>query len=53
MATGVLPLLFGSATKAQSLLPDSSKEYIAGFQLGVTTDTLDIWGTVKVKAELM
>ena len=50
MATGVLPLLFGSATKAQSLLPDSSKEYIAGFQLGVTTDTLDIWGTVKSKS---
>lgn len=50
MATGVLPLLFGSATKAQSLLPDSSKEYIAGFQLGITTDTLDIWGTVKSKS---
>lgn len=47
MATGVLPLLFGNATKAQSLLPDSSKEYIAEFKLGITTDTLDIWGTVK------
>ncbi|MEE1281660.1 MAG: tRNA pseudouridine(55) synthase TruB [Acutalibacteraceae bacterium] len=47
MATGVLPLLFGNATKAQSLLPDSSKEYIAEFKLGLTTDTLDIWGTVK------
>lgn len=47
MATGVLPLLFGNATKAQSLLPDSSKEYVAEFRLGITTDTLDIWGTVK------
>ena len=47
MATGVLPLLFGNATKAQSLLPDSDKEYIAEFKLGITTDTLDIWGTVK------
>ncbi len=47
MATGVLPLLFGNATKAQSLLPDSSKEYISEFKLGITTDTLDIWGTVK------
>lgn len=47
MATGVLPLLFGNATKAQSLLPDSSKEYIAEFKLGITTDTLDIWGTIK------
>lgn len=47
MATGVLPLLFGSATKAQSLLPDSTKEYEAGFKLGLTTDTLDVWGTVQ------
>lgn len=47
MATGVLPLLFGNATKAQSLLPDSSKEYIAEFKLGITSDTLDIWGNIK------
>lgn len=46
MATGVLPLLFGNATKAQSLLPDSSKEYIADFKLGITTDTLDITGKI-------
>ena len=46
MAIGVLPLLFGNATKAQSLLPDSSKEYIADFKLGITTDTLDITGQV-------
>lgn len=46
MATGVLPLLFGNATKAQSLLPDSSKEYIAEFQLGITTNTLDITGEI-------
>ncbi|HHZ06046.1 MAG TPA: tRNA pseudouridine(55) synthase TruB [Clostridiales bacterium] len=46
MATGVLPLLFGNATKAQSLLPDSDKEYLAHFRLGITTDTLDITGTV-------
>ncbi|MEE0859624.1 MAG: tRNA pseudouridine(55) synthase TruB [Acutalibacteraceae bacterium] len=46
MATGVLPLLFGNATKAQSLLPDSSKDYIAEFKLGITTDTLDITGEI-------
>lgn len=46
MATGVLPLLFGNATKAQALLPDSSKEYIADFKLGIATDTLDITGKV-------
>lgn len=44
MATGVLPLLFGNATKAQSLLPDSNKEYLAEFQFGFTTDTLDVTG---------
>ena len=46
MATGVLPILLGSATKAQSLLPDTDKEYECGFMLGMTTDTLDITGKV-------
>ena len=44
MATGVLPVFIGSATKAISILPDSDKSYRAGFRLGVTSDTLDIWG---------
>lgn len=52
MATGVLPLLFGNATKAQSLLPDSDKEYKAEFKLGVTTDTLDITGKVISENEV-
>lgn len=47
MATGVLPILLGSATKVQSLLPDTDKEYEASFRLGLTTDTLDITGTVR------
>ncbi len=46
MATGVLPILLGSATKVQSLLPDTDKEYTAAFRLGLTTDTLDITGKV-------
>ncbi len=44
MATGVLPILVGRATKASDLLPDHDKEYISGFKLGLETDTLDIWG---------
>ncbi len=44
VAEGVLPILTGSATKAQSLLPESDKEYEASFSLGITTDTLDITG---------
>lgn len=43
-ATGVLPVLLGTATKAQDILPDHDKSYTAGFQLGLQTDTLDIWG---------
>ncbi len=46
MATGVLPVLIGTAAKAQSLLPDTEKEYTAGFRLGITTDTLDITGKI-------
>lgn len=44
MATGVLPVFVGGATKAISVLPESGKSYRAGFRLGVTSDTLDIWG---------
>lgn len=44
MATGILPIFIGSATKAVSLLPDSDKGYRAGFRLGQTSDTLDVWG---------
>ncbi|MCR5652472.1 MAG: tRNA pseudouridine(55) synthase TruB [Ruminococcus sp.] len=48
-ATGVLPLLLGNATKAQDIVPNHDKEYIADFLLGITTDTLDIWGQVKTE----
>lgn len=45
-ATGVLPILLGSATKAQDLIVNHDKTYIADFRFGLTTDTLDIWGKV-------
>ena len=51
MATGVLPMLLGSATKAQELLPDTDKEYEADFRLGLTTDTLDITGQALSRSE--
>ena len=44
MATGVLPVFMGGATKAISLMEDHTKEYRASFRLGLTTDTQDIWG---------
>ena len=45
-ATGVLPVCLGSATKLCDMLTDKEKEYIAKVQLGVTTDTQDMTGTV-------
>lgn len=45
-ATGVLPVLLGNATKAQDIIPNHDKSYVAGFKFGVTSDTLDIWGDV-------
>ncbi len=50
-ATGVLPVLLGSATKAQDLILNHDKKYIADLKLGMTTDTLDIWGRELTKTE--
>lgn len=49
MATGVLPILAGNATKIQNLLQGSSKEYRAKFRLGLITDTEDTSGKILKK----
>ena len=46
LATGVLPILLGSATKLTPYLFDQDKEYVTTARLGVTTDTLDATGRV-------
>lgn len=46
MATGVLPVMIGGATRFLDYLPESDKGYRASFLLGKTTDTLDITGSV-------
>jgi len=46
LATGVLPILLGGATRFAEFLPSNRKAYLAGFKLGVTTSTLDITGEV-------
>ncbi len=46
MATGVLPVFVGHATKACGILPDERKAYIADFRLGQVSDTLDCTGTI-------
>lgn len=46
MATGVLTIMLGGATRFCELLPSHDKAYIATFRLGTVTDTLDITGKV-------
>ncbi len=46
LATGVLPLCFGHATKISSVLLDADKTYQAGVHLGISTDTGDAQGNV-------
>ncbi len=46
MATGVLPILLGKATRALDFLPTHDKRYTATLQFGLQSDTLDIWGNV-------
>lgn len=46
LATGVLVLCIGKATKLVELLTSTEKEYVAKVQLGVLTDTLDIDGNI-------
>lgn len=46
LATGVLVVTVGEATKISELLTSSSKEYIADIELGIETDTLDITGNL-------
>ena len=46
LATGVLPICIGCATKASELLTCENKSYTAELILGKTTDTLDCDGTV-------
>jgi tRNA pseudouridine55 synthase len=45
LATGVLPLACGRATRLVRFLTASDKEYDASILFGVTTDTLDVTGT--------
>lgn len=50
MATGLLPLCFGEATKFSADLLDADKTYEADVKLGITTDTGDAEGQVLTNA---
>ena len=46
MATGVLPICIGSATRITEYLDQDEKTYRCTMQLGIETDTQDIWGQI-------
>ena len=46
MATGLLVVFVGRATRAVEFAESHEKEYIAGMRIGIVTDTEDISGTI-------
>jgi tRNA pseudouridine55 synthase len=52
MATGVLPVALGEATKLAGLYSEGDKAYDAVVRLGLETDTLDVTGTVRRTADV-
>ena len=53
MATGLLVVFAGRATRAVEFAEADSKEYIAGLRLGVSTDTQDTTGNVLNTCETL
>ena len=51
-AVGVLPVCIGKATRVCDMITDWDKQYEAVMQLGVTTDTLDMTGTVLSRKDV-
>ncbi len=52
MATGVLPVFVGRATRGVEFFEKSRKIYVSTLKLGISTDTEDITGTVLEKREV-
>ena len=52
LATGVLPLCFGAATKFSQLHLDADKSYEATLRLGQTTSTGDAEGEIQQSREV-
>ena len=51
LATGVLPVCLGQATRVVEFLTDAAKTYRAEIELGLTTDTYDACGQVIQRGE--
>ena len=52
LATGLLPLCFGAATKFSQVSLDADKRYLATLRLGVTTTTGDAEGDVVQRSQV-
>ena len=52
LASGLLPICFGEATKLSGYLLNADKHYVATFLLGVTTSTGDAEGEVLSRREV-
>jgi tRNA pseudouridine55 synthase len=52
MATGLLPICFGEATKFSHLLLGADKSYVATIRLGITTSTGDLEGAVTARHDV-
>ena len=52
LATGLLPLCFGAATKFSQISLDADKRYLATLKLGVTTTTADAEGEVLERRDV-
>ncbi len=50
LATGVLPIALGEATKLAGRMLDASKEYAFTVKFGAETDTLDLEGKVVAQS---
>ncbi len=51
LATGVLPLLTGRASRLSSMMLEADKRYTATLKLGITTDSYDITGNILSESE--
>ncbi|MBM3119115.1 MAG: tRNA pseudouridine(55) synthase TruB [Chloroflexi bacterium] len=52
IATGVLPICFGQATRVVQFLTDSSKAYLTQIELGTATDTFDREGKIIWRGDM-
>ena len=52
MATGVLPIFVGRATRAVEFFEHAEKEYVAGLRLGLVTNTQDTTGETEQEQDV-